>query len=447
MPRLKLRRKTRANWLAENPVLADGEPGLATDTGVLKIGNGSRTYKRAKSINSIRPRYRFDPRYSGASNTEISAVATSQAADAAYNEQYIISANTLPANWPVEAWGKFTIASQIWSAKTSNTSFASTTTYRMMTDADEFFFLAYGGIFTADIFVDGRPWSGNPLLLGVSTGFSPFGFNKITFSSAKKNRLIEIRTVAGLSAVYVKKPYRIWKPVPDSNPKVAVVGDSYVAPTVMSDTVAGQISQGGYDFGVYQQMNVELGITSLVTDGMGGSGYIAGGGGNTPYNHATRVQWLKDVDPDVIVMHGGGANDLFTGNSVASIITAVTDRFRNLRDDHPDAKLVFMEGFSTPLFAPATYNPNYIAIRQGVQNNLNADGVDAYYIDVATSRPPLNGTGYVTAPDAIPGNTNIYIGSDQVHLTVSGNRYIRGFIANKLRRVLADDGLLVGQLI
>jgi len=39
--RIKLRRDTAANWTQENPVLAAGEPGLETDTGKVKYGNGT----------------------------------------------------------------------------------------------------------------------------------------------------------------------------------------------------------------------------------------------------------------------------------------------------------------------------------------------------------------------------------------------------------------------
>lgn len=38
--RIQVRRGTAAQWAAANPVLADGEPGLATDTGEYKIGDG-----------------------------------------------------------------------------------------------------------------------------------------------------------------------------------------------------------------------------------------------------------------------------------------------------------------------------------------------------------------------------------------------------------------------
>jgi hypothetical protein len=38
--RIQLRRDTAANWTSANPVLAQGEPGLETDTGYFKLGDG-----------------------------------------------------------------------------------------------------------------------------------------------------------------------------------------------------------------------------------------------------------------------------------------------------------------------------------------------------------------------------------------------------------------------
>jgi hypothetical protein len=37
----QLRRALAADWTANNPVLSEGEPGFETDTGKLKIGNGT----------------------------------------------------------------------------------------------------------------------------------------------------------------------------------------------------------------------------------------------------------------------------------------------------------------------------------------------------------------------------------------------------------------------
>lgn len=42
--RIKLRRDTAANWLQANPILAAGEPGLETDTGKVKYGDGVTAY-------------------------------------------------------------------------------------------------------------------------------------------------------------------------------------------------------------------------------------------------------------------------------------------------------------------------------------------------------------------------------------------------------------------
>lgn len=37
---IQLRRDTAANWSSVNPVLAQGEPGVETDAGGFKIGDG-----------------------------------------------------------------------------------------------------------------------------------------------------------------------------------------------------------------------------------------------------------------------------------------------------------------------------------------------------------------------------------------------------------------------
>lgn len=38
---IKLRRDTAANWITDNPVLEEGETGWETDTGRVKLGNGT----------------------------------------------------------------------------------------------------------------------------------------------------------------------------------------------------------------------------------------------------------------------------------------------------------------------------------------------------------------------------------------------------------------------
>lgn len=47
--RFQQRRDTSARWFAQNPVLADGEIGYETDTGVIKFGNGSSRWTDLKA--------------------------------------------------------------------------------------------------------------------------------------------------------------------------------------------------------------------------------------------------------------------------------------------------------------------------------------------------------------------------------------------------------------
>ncbi len=50
MTMIQMRRGTSAEWDAANPVLASGEPGYATDTDVLKIGNGTQTWQALREV-------------------------------------------------------------------------------------------------------------------------------------------------------------------------------------------------------------------------------------------------------------------------------------------------------------------------------------------------------------------------------------------------------------
>jgi hypothetical protein len=43
--RILLRRDTSTNWTSNDPVLASGEPGFETDTGKMKVGNGTTTWQ------------------------------------------------------------------------------------------------------------------------------------------------------------------------------------------------------------------------------------------------------------------------------------------------------------------------------------------------------------------------------------------------------------------
>ena len=46
--RIKLRRDTAANWLEQNPILAQGETGFETDTRMMKLGDGATKWADLK---------------------------------------------------------------------------------------------------------------------------------------------------------------------------------------------------------------------------------------------------------------------------------------------------------------------------------------------------------------------------------------------------------------
>jgi len=52
---IQIRRDTAANWTSANPILAQGELGLETDTNKLKIGNGSTVWTSLACSGSTDP--------------------------------------------------------------------------------------------------------------------------------------------------------------------------------------------------------------------------------------------------------------------------------------------------------------------------------------------------------------------------------------------------------
>lgn len=50
MIRIQLRRDTPFRWMALNPVLADGEPGVELGTGLVKIGDGTSAWSELKYV-------------------------------------------------------------------------------------------------------------------------------------------------------------------------------------------------------------------------------------------------------------------------------------------------------------------------------------------------------------------------------------------------------------
>ena len=316
---------------------------------------------------------------------------------------------------------------------------------RCRCDGDKFAFYQPGGGSGSTgfmLYIDGRPTSLTPYL-PVNAG----SWVTVTFPTAKV-RTITIRSWNGVAGLYCAKPYRIWKPNPVRGPRVLIMGDSWTS----NANVTNVMNAAYWDIGPH------IGSDDVWLDYMGGTGYgvtSAANGTDAPANRyldrlgtvnvAGQTWDVATVKPDVVVIHGGGCNDLFKGRTVAQVIADASTAFRTLRTKLPDAKLVFVEGFSPPGFTPATYNPNYIAIRQGLQAALTDTGV--YYIDVATTSPWFIGAGNISAPNADGENANVYITSDTFHPGDAGHLYLRARMGAQIKRVIDDDGPLVNTLL
>lgn len=367
-------------------------------------------------------------------------VTHSASADGTYNQSYIISSNAYPAGWPFDLGvGN----SQIVSNYSYPNPLLQVRLIRFLCDGTKFALRTDGtapsqGYF---MFVNGAP---------VSLSMSSFGssgtFTTVVFSDARP-RYIEILTTAGFQGAYCAKPYRIWAPPPLTGPKVLLVGDSYSAGVTMDGTDSTESARMN---GFAPTLGLHLGIDRFTTDGIGGTGFIEdSGAGSNNYND--RLASHIALAPDVLIVGGGGANDFYNGGSstplrdVATVTAAAKAYLLGAREGLPDAKLVFIEGFSPPN-GYSTFNDEYTAVRAALQDDDDIEAAGVYFIDVSTSSAWLDGAGWKGAASGA-GNSDLYVGGDGVHPTIPGHRYIRERLAPKLRLVLADDGDLVGTLI
>lgn len=341
-------------------------------------------------------------------------------------KQYLIAGGARPADWPIdEGWTQHSIVSGM--LVQSRPKPYGPRLLRTWCGGNSFVLYSYADGTTQAVrfYVDGRPVESEAHVLPNGTTLT-----SLTFPDARP-RLIEWFSDMSLVGIYTPNPYRCWKPQPSDAPRITVVGDSFVesvGPKPMN--------------GIYQRMAPLLGVPELLTDGIGGSGFIAGGTPSTPYL-SRLTEFTAQFDPDVHVVHGGGANDLNQGNSAANIINAAVAYMEAARDALPDTKLVFIEGFRTPAVFN-NFTAAYQEIREGVRSRCQDVGV--YYVQTNTPIPWIEGTGYAGATTGT-GPSDVYIGTDGAHPNAAGNRYLAARMAPVLRRVMKDSGQLLNEVI
>lgn len=376
-------------------------------------------------------------KYLGPLSTDAPTINGNAAPDGSYNKSYLIAGGVQPATWPIDVGPGPQIVGGAVGDFNSSVPLNNPRYYRFYMDGTK---MAWQYSLTTSatvdgflVYVDGAPVSFTPTAYGV--GGTKFA--TLVFGTAKP-RLIEILTTIPIGDVFTANPYRLYAPPPRVGPRFFAVGDSYARGVTV------QSAQTFDVYGVYAQMAPWLGTENFMTDGIGGTGYLEDAGVNGGnYRDADRVARLVASNPDVVVVHGGGANDLFSGHTVSAIVAQAIAYFEELRTELPNAKLVFVEGFSPPN-GFSTFNDEYIDIRQQLQAALTDVGV--YYIDVATSSAWLDGSGYINHTTG-SGNSDIYVGDDGIHLSILGAQYVLGRLVPKFRAVLADDGSLLNTLI
>jgi hypothetical protein len=95
---IQLRSDTANNWSAANPILAAGEPGFESDTGILKIGNGSTAWSGLDAISG--------GAYGAAINFKgiVSTVGNLPLSSNQVSDAYLVSADSQMRIWNGSAW-------------------------------------------------------------------------------------------------------------------------------------------------------------------------------------------------------------------------------------------------------------------------------------------------------------------------------------------------------
>lgn len=358
--------------------------------------------------------------------------------DASWTRSYARGTNpVIPATWPVDTGRTTETLTGAFSIQASPAPLGQRLN-RMMIDGDRLlFYCSAAAGHGLSFYVDGSPLQIAPHLF-VATKAQ---YVRAVFAAGKKTRLIEILGDIGLHSVFVPKPAKIWKPPPISDPCVVCVGNSFNAPAVFENT--GTAVSPVTMYGAIQGLAPQIGVKEIMIDAGSGSGFLTNGGGiHPPYTDASRRAILTALNPDVIMVFGGEMNDKLATQTNAAIIAAATAYYTSLRAEFPNAKLVHIEGFAPPIFLG--YQADFVAISAALRAALTDVGV--YYVDVATTDPWINGTGYV---NHTPGteNSGIYIGDDGSHPTILGHEYVRNRFAPIMRRILRDRGELLNTLI
>ncbi|MDF0540750.1 SGNH/GDSL hydrolase family protein [Sphingobium sp. H39-3-25] len=262
------------------------------------------------------------------------------------------------------------------------------------------------------IWVDGRPLAVAPRT--DLTGFSPRQYILDFATYARRTIEVEVGGQINFGGVKRERDYNLWT-VENRGLRVAHIGDSFSEGGNNGNnalqTCAGQAA--AY-LGVKDYWNVGEGSTGFMTNGnQSGKKYQE--------KFATDVQ---PYNPDWIVVCAGITD---AGQNATTVQTLATAYYQNMLAALPNAIVTVVGPWRAPGLNPS--QGIFDAMRNAVAAQTSAVAARRimYFDTLAENVQQIAGrVGAVSGA----GNSNVYIGADNIHPVVEGDDYLGRYVAN-----------------
>lgn len=415
---IQLRRGTRAEWNARNPVLAIGEPGVETDTRRVKYGDGHLPWQDlpygggaasgGTSLLSVIPELAdVYPAATGQAAPTIGAITTTAPA----------GTTVPPATAPVTVFGAVLNAAGVNIVNDPHAVHPSPTVeFDVVGNAAAATTLSVVVTNPAAVTVSARVWldgaiqnNGNAYTLAITAGQT--AYLPVTVVAARHHRIrVELQNAYFAGLRYTVGSCAV-SPTVDRQPRVAVFGDSWV------EGALGVAEQSLWP----NVLGRLLGVPAVARMGQGGTGYIAEvpAWNAKPYTDPTRLARLATYKPDLIIVQGSQNDDTASATAVG---TAAAGMYAWLAEALPDAQLVVIGPPRLNGAPPAGRLANRDALAAACAAAPNVLGfVDQIGTDPATTGW-ITGTGRTDAKTG-DGNADVVMGSDSAHMTAEGHAF------------------------
>lgn len=244
-----------------------------------------------------------------------------------------------------------------------------------------------------------------------------------------KRICLEFATVP-FGGIYVPKTSTLWKPQPYLD-KVIVLGDSIAGGSTMNTGS----SQGSWVARLAEMM----GWDDIWNSSIGGTGYVADNPDGTPNTFLDRIGIdVTAYKPKKIIIFGG-YND--SAENQATVLANARAVAANINAVVPTATVAMSGPWSPdgPASAGLTNTNNTLKSVAAENEWIFIDQIngDVYKgnLRLVDSSPWITGTGNTSATTG-EGNSDFYVGSDNVHPNDAGHKYI----ADRMYRALLAAG-------